>query len=269
MRYQEENNYPKAFAWSTGLMALFILISYLIVFGMQAPPEEQGMGGILVNYGTAPEGMGDDFTSIEEPSVAPNANNVSPDKVLENPQQTSDPTSETSDKTVVTQNTEDAPAVTTSKKNTTASPSTSPVTKDSKPAINENALYKGKKNNGTGQGDGTGSTPGNQGDPDGSTLAPNYGEGGSGFGNARLANRTSVIKPKVEDSGQATGRIVIDIIVGKDGEVKSARIGRGTTIADYKLQQKCREAVLGARFNRSETAPESQPGSFVFSFKVD
>ena len=249
-------------------MAVIILVSYLIVFGMQAPPEELGTGGILVNYGTAPEGMGDDFTSIEEPSVAPNANNTAPDRVIPNTEAETNPSSETSDKAVVTQDLEDAPAITTSKKSTTATPSTSPV-KDSKPAINENALYKGKKNTGTGEGDGTGSTPGNQGDPDGSTLAPNYGEGGSGFGNARLANRTSVIKPKVEDSGQATGRIVIDIRVDKNGDVIYARVGKGTTIADYQLQQKCIRAVIGARFNRSESAPDIQSGQFVFSFKVD
>ena len=269
MRYQEENNYPKALAWSTGLMALLVLISFFIAFGMQPPPEELGMGGILVNYGTVEEGMGDDFTSIEEPSVSPNANATSPDKVIENPEAETDPSSESSDKTVVTQNTEDAPAISTSKKNSNSAPSTSPA-KDSKPAVNENALYKGKQTTGTGEGDGTGSTPGNQGDRDGSTLAPNYGEGGSGFGSARLPNRTSVIKPKVEDTGQATGRIVVDIVVAKDGEVKDARVNlKGTTIPDYRLQQKCIQAVKEARFNRSETAPENQQGSFVFSFKVD
>ncbi len=231
MHYQEENNYPKAIAFSTGLMALIILISYLIVFGMSVPPPEQGTGGIVVNYGTVAEGMGDDFTSMEEPSVLPNANNTAPDKVVPETETQTSPSAETSDKTVVTQNSEDAPAVTSSKKSTTATPSTSPA-KVSKPAVNENALYKGKKSTGTGRGDGTGSTPGNQGDPDGSTLASNYGEGGSGFGNARLANRISIVKPKVEDSGQSTGRIVIDIRVDKNGEIVYARVGKGTTLAD-------------------------------------
>lgn len=268
MNYQEENNFPKALAYSSGVMALIILISYLVVFGVSTPPEELGTGGILVNYGTAPEGMGDDFTSIDEPSVAPNANNTSPDQVV--PDQTAvDPSSQTSDKAIVTQNTDDAPAITTNKKNPGSVPTTSPVTKDSKPTVNENALYKGKKNNGSGEGDGTGSTPGNQGDPDGSTLSPNYGEGGSGFGSARLTNRIAVVKPKVEDSGQATGKVIVEIRVNKDGTIADAKIGRGTTIYDYKLRQKCLAAVNAARFNRSETAPEIQEGSFVFIFKVD
>ena len=269
MNYHEENNFPKALAYSTSLMALILVACYLIIFGSSVPPLEPGVGGIIVNYGTAPEGMGDDYTSIEEPSVAPNANQTPPDKITPDQETPTDPTTETSDKTVVTQNTDDAPVIATSKKNTNSVPTTSPVTKESKPAVNENALYKGKKNNGTGKGDGTGSTPGNQGDPDGSTLAPNYGEGGSGFGNARLANRTAVIKPKVEDSGQTTGKIVIDIKVNKDGSIAEARVGKGTTIADYQLQQKCIREVKSARFNQSETAPDVQLGSFVFSFRVD
>lgn len=269
MNHREENNYPQALAYSTGIMAAILVISYFVAFGLGNIPQEQGMGGIMVNYGTSPEGMGDDFTSIEEPSVSPNANETAPDKITPNTEATTNPSAETSDKTVVTQNTEDAPTVVTSSKSTTSNPSTAPVTKESKPTVNENALYKGKKNNGTGAGDGTGSTPGNQGDPDGSNLAPNYGEGGTGFGNARLANRTTVIKPKVEDTGQATGTIVIDIRVGKNGQITDARVGRGTTIADYQLQQKCIRAVKEARFNSSETAPDIQQGSFVFSFKVD
>ena len=113
MRYQEENNFPKAIAFSTGFMALILLISYFIVFGMAAPPQELGMGGIVVNYGTLPEGMGDDFTSIEEPSVSPNANETSPDKVVENQETQTDPSAETSDKAVVTQDLDDAPALVT------------------------------------------------------------------------------------------------------------------------------------------------------------
>jgi outer membrane biosynthesis protein TonB len=269
MHYQEENNYPKAIAWSTGVMAALLLICYLIIFGVSTPPPELGTGGIIVNYGTAPEGMGDDFTSMEEPSVSPNANQTTPDKVVPENETPVDPSAETSNKAVVTQEVEDAPAITTSKKTTTSVPSTSPVKKESKPTVNENALYKGKKNTGTGKGDGTGSTPGNQGDPDGSTLASNYGEGGSGFGSARLANRTAVIKPHVEDAGQTTGKIVVDIRVNKDGSIAQAKIGRGTTIPDYQLRQKCLAAVNAARFNRSETAPDVQEGSFVFVFKVD
>jgi hypothetical protein len=61
-----------------------IALCYFIVF--QSPvKDEDGTGGILVNYGTVDEGMGSDYMSIEEPSVAENANQTKPDKVTETP----------------------------------------------------------------------------------------------------------------------------------------------------------------------------------------
>lgn len=272
MRYQEENNYPKAVFISAGIMALLLLVSYLIRFGLSMPPQV-GTGGIVVNYGTAEVGMGDDYMSIDEPSVDPNANNTLPDKVM--PEATTSPTpptTESSDKSVVTQEAEDAPAVTTAKKSTPqAVPSTSPVTKENKPTVNQNALYKGKKNNGTGRGDGTGNVPGNQGDPDGDPLASNYGKGGSGFGNTRLtlAGRHFLNLPKINDQGQQSGRVYVEIRVDKSGEVIYARAGvKGTTLSDQALWRKCEQAVMGASLNQLESAPDVQIGVVVFNFKV-
>ncbi|WP_207428656.1 energy transducer TonB [Pedobacter sp. SYSU D00535] len=271
MQYREENNYPKALLFSTGVMAILLLISYFIVFGMNMPQEIVGTGGIVVNYGTVDEGMGSDFMSIEEPSVAPNASTTPPNKVVENPEAQPTPSSENSDRAVVTQDAEDAPVVTTSKKSSSPTPSTSPQTRESKPTVNEAALYKGKKNNGTGQGDGTGNKPGNQGDPDGDPLASSYGKGGSGFGNTQLdlSGRRFVNLPKIEDEGQRSGKIAVEIRVDKTGQVVYARAGvRGTTLSDKDLWEKCERAVLGARLNQLESAPDVQMGKVVFNFKV-
>ncbi|WP_374164579.1 energy transducer TonB [Arcticibacter sp. MXS-1] len=271
MQYQEENNYPKALLISGVLMALFLLISYFIVFGMPVQ-QEVGTGGIVVNYGTAEEGMGDDFMSIEEPSVDPNANNTPPDKVDPTTETQPTPSGETPEKSVVTQESEEAPAVSVPKKAST-SPTAAPSkeVKESKPAVNQNALYKGKKNTGTGLGDGTGSTPGNQGDPDGDPLAANYGSGGSGFGNVRLtlANRRFLNLPKINDQGQQSGKIYVEIRVDKSGQVVYARAGvRGTTLSDQGLWRKCEQAVMGANLNQLESAPDVQIGVVVFNFKV-
>ncbi len=177
----EENNYPKALAISTGIMVALLALSFFIAIG-NFEPEEIGMGGIVVNYGTSAEGMGTDYTSIEEPSADPNANNRPPDKVVPTQPTPQTPATQSSDKDIQTQNSEDAVAVNTKKTISNATPTAKTEEKPAKPAINQNALYKGKANKGTGGGDGTGSTPGNQGDKDGDPLAPNYGEGGSGFG---------------------------------------------------------------------------------------
>src|SRR3569833_2119497 len=70
--YEEENNYPKAFLATGIILAVLIGLCYIIVFRTPLP-EEQGVGGILVNYGTVDEGTGNNQSSTEEPSVAEKA----------------------------------------------------------------------------------------------------------------------------------------------------------------------------------------------------
>lgn len=266
---QEENNYPKAFAISAGIMVALVALSFFIAIGSFEPEVEAGMGGIVVNYGTSVEGMGTDYTSIEEPSADPNANNQAPDKVVLDQPTTQQATSESSDKEIMTQNSEEAVSINTKTTTSKSTPTANTTEKPSKPTINQNALYKGKSNKGTGGGDGTGSTPGNQGDKDGDPLAPNYGEGGSGFGETPIALRrfTNLVTP--QDDGQKTGKIAVRISINREGIVVNAVPGvKGTTLNDRKLWEKCKEAVMGARLNQSSSAPDLQIGVVVFNFKV-
>ena len=271
MPNQQENNYPKAVAIASGIMGFLLLISFFIVIGSFQPPEEAGMGGMVVNYGTAAEGMGDDYTSIEEPSSDPNANGKAPDKVTPEEKVTPNNATESSEKEVQTQNTEDAIAVNTKpvKKPTTTAPTTVTEDKPAKPVINQNALYKGKKNTGQGKGDGTGSTPGNQGSINGDPLAPNYGEGGSGNGNTPIALRhfSNLVVP--QDDGQKTGRIAIRIYFNKAGDITRANQElKGSTITDTELVNKCIQAVLKSSLSKSDVGGDNQTGVVVFNFKV-
>lgn len=268
--YKEENNYPKAVAISTAILAGLLALSLFIAIGNFQPPEEAGMGGMVVNYGTSVEGMGSDYTSVEEPSADPNANNQPPDKVVPDQKVTPEKSVESSDKEITTQNTEEAVSISTKKTNTPATPTAAKVeNKPAKPAINQNALYKGKSSKGTGGGDGTGTTPGNQGSVNGDPLANNYGEGGSGFGTTPIALRrfTNLVTP--QDDGQKTGKIAVRITVNKQGIVVDATPGvKGTTLQDLDLWAKCKAAVMGARLNQSDSAPDLQTGVVVFNFKV-
>jgi len=266
---KEENNYPKAVAISTAIMVFFLVLSYFIAIGTFQPPVEAGMGGIVVNYGTSVEGMGTDYTSIEEPSADPNANNKMPDKVVPTPQTPQQTSVESSNKEIQTQNSEEAVSINTKKTKSEAAPNAAVEEKPAKPAINQNALYKGKANKGTGGGDGTGSTPGNQGSINGDPLSTNYGEGGSGFGDTPIALRrfTNLVTPR--DDGQKTGKIAVRLSINKDGIVINAVPGvKGTTLNDRDLWEKCKQAVMGARLNQSENAPDVQVGVVVFNFKV-
>lgn len=267
---KEENNFPKALGISAIIMGLLIVIGLFIVFGSEVP--RYGMGGIIVNYGTAEEGMGDDYMSVDEPSMDENANAVRPDKIDPNESPEPTPSQQISDNAVATQDMEDAPAINKPEKPTEVKAEESTVEKkDSKPSVNPNALYKGKKNNAQGTGDGTGSVPGNQGSNLGDPLASNYGEGGSGDGNMMLSleNRRFSVPPKIEDKGQQAGRVAVEFRVNKRGVITYARAGvRGTTISDRALLEKCERAVLSARLNELPNAPESQTGVIMFNFKL-
>ncbi|MFD2864233.1 energy transducer TonB [Mucilaginibacter antarcticus] len=265
---QQENNYPKAFGATGVILLLIAALCYFLVFG-PPPAIEDGTGGILVNYGTTEEGMGSDYMNTQEPSMAEKANNTRPDKVTPTPPTEEKSESESSDRDIVTQNTEDAPEVAapTKKPSTAVAKENTKVTPN--PKVNTNALYQGKTNNATGEGDGTTGKPGNQGKTTGSTLATNYDGTGSGNGGSlNMTQRSFTSRPKIEDNGRHTGKVVVELRVDKNGNVVYARAGaRGTTIVDAALLQKCEDAVKNSRLTAADT--ELQSGNVVFVFKVN
>lgn len=266
--HKEENNYPKALAISTVLMGGFIALSFIWIIGKFEPNEELGMGGMVVNYGTSVEGMGTDYTSMEEPSMAPDANGKEPDQITPDPS-TKSVSTQLSDQNLTTQDNEEAVSVNTKENKSNANPSSDKTNKAEQPAINQNALYKGNKNNAKGGGDGTGSTPGNQGDPDGDPLAPFYGDGGSGFGNKPLplSNFKNLVAP--DDDGQERGTIMVKIEVNKSGRIVRATAGaKGSTFKNNALEDKCERAMLNASLNAITKGPEIRIFYVPFKFIV-
>ena len=272
LKSHPDNNYPKAIAVSVALLIGFLVLSIFYIINQAEPPEEVGTGGIIVNYGTSDVGMGDDYMSVEEPSSDPNANLSPPDKVMPEveptPQNAVSPNNEAD---IATQDNEDAVALKTKAQSTNKAPNQNTEAKPAKPVVNQNALYKGKKNTGSGTGDGTGDQPGNQGKPEGDPLANNYDGTGSGNGGVGLSikSRRFVSPPNIKDDGQKSGKIVVEIRVDKNGNVISAKAGaRGTTLTDAGLWDKCENAAVRARFNTLESAPDVQLGYITFNFKV-
>lgn len=269
---KEENNLPKALGISTIVTLVLLAIGWFLVFGDYAEPK-YGMGGIVVNYGTSDTGMGDDYMNIEEPSVDENANNVQPDRVLPEEIPTPTPTQQVADKAVATQDLEEAPAVVkTEKPVKNTAPVTTKEVKDSKPAptINANALYKGKKNNGTGGGDGTGDTPGNQGSALGDPLASNYGEGGSGFGDTpiSLSSRHWAQRPNIDDKSQFSGVVVCELTVDRNGNITNVRPGvKGTTYSSPTVFSMLERELRKARFNPVPNAPDKRVVQVTINFK--
>jgi hypothetical protein len=268
MEYHEENNYPQAFLATGIILAAIIALCYFIVF-TNPPPPTDGMGGILVNYGTVDEGMGSDQTSTEEPSVAEKANHTAPTKVTTAPPTEQKTQEDNSDKKVVTQETDDAPTVAANSKKQSQSVATQPAKPVAKPQLNQNALYKGATpNKGGGQGDGTSTTPGNQGSKNGSTLSDDYGPGGSGNG-LKMPNWSFVSAPDPQNIHRVPGVVVIDFVVDQDGNVISAQANRAKTRADLSLIESCINSIKSTKFTSSTPASGTQKGQYTFRFKVD
>lgn len=268
MDYKEENNYPKAFLATGIIVATILALCYFIVFEVPAKPVE-GTGGILVNYGTTDAGMGTDYTSTEQPSIAEKANHTQPTKVTKAPPTEQKTVEETSDKKILTQNNEDAPEIASNAKKTSKSVTSEATKTVAKPTVNQNALYKGKSNGGMGAGDGTTNTPGNQGNPNGSTLTNNYNGNGSGNGgNGSLGNRSYISRPVVKDNHTAEGIVYVDYIVDKHGNISHVEIGRGTRMADPAILEQCLNAVKNAKITPDEDAPDQQRVRIPFKFVI-
>lgn len=266
--YQEENNYPKAFLATGIIMAVLAAMCYFIVF--KNPPQQvDGIGGILVNYGTTNEGMGNDITSMEQPSAAEKANHVAPTKVTEAPPTEKPTPTDNSAQNVVTQNTEDAPEVNTNTKKTSTTVSTKVAKTEAKPVVNQNALYKGPSNTGTGGGDGTGAKPGNQGSVNGSPLTNNYGDGGSGNGGLKMANWHFINPPDVKNVHRVAGVVVIDFTIDENGNVLEAHSNKQKTKAGLDLVQSCIDAINRSKFTADKPANGNSRGEYVWIFKVD
>ena len=192
-----------------------------------------------------------------------------PDKVTPEQKVTPNTSSAVDAKEVYTQNTEDAVAVNTKTTKANNAPTSVTENKPAQPSINPNALYKGKKNNGTGQGDGTGNTPGNQGSINGDPNAPNYGEGGSGNGSTPITlSKFSNVKT-INDNGQQRGKIAVRVRVNKSGRVISAEAGvKGTTFTDLNLYRHCENAIMDATMENMFNGGENRSFVVIFNFKV-
>lgn len=263
----------KAIISTAVLHLVLFLLCYFFYIKVQIPIEDIETGGIVINYGTSETGMGDDYTSMDEPAIGENIS----DEPIVDPNRPNSPTTSSSstEADVLTQNLEDAPTV--NDKNPNASnnstnTNTSVSAEPAKPSVDQRALFKGKRNNGTGGGDGTGNTPGNQGDVNGDPNSKSYTGGGSG-GNGialNLAGRKFMSLPRIQDDGQTSGKITVDISVDKTGTIVTAKAGgRGTTISNANLWEKCERAVLGCKLNAISSGPEIQAGSVIFTFILE
>ena len=78
------------------------------------------------------------------------------------------------------------------------------------------------------------------------------------------------VKPRLEESSQETGKVVIEVIVDKDGNVTSTNgPARGSTTSAPVLVNKAKQAAKEAKFSKSPTGVEEQRGTITFVFKFE
>ena len=124
---------------------------------------------------------------------------------------------------------------------------------------------------GGGDGDGKGNTgkPGNQGDKDGDPNSDRLTgiSTGSGKVGGGLGGRGLLGSPKLTDTSQKTGRVVLKVCVNSSGKVISAKYTqRGSTTNDARLRSIAQKNAMKWKFSKG--AMEKQCGTITYDFKV-
>ncbi len=272
----------KSLALTLLVHAIIFLILLYAVLTTPVPPLSGGQG-VIVNIGYV-----DAATGEEQPM----SENITTDPVVEKVK----PVTQTEENKIATQDMEESAVIPVKEKKKevkTAVKETKPVVKLPekvkvevyKPVVDPRALYKGKTSNSKSQGTATNGA-GDQGSPTGDPFSHEYGKPGSGNGNGEgngtgtgtgdgsapgisfsLSGRSMVRLPKVTDTSQDQGKVVIDVVVDKYGTVVTATgPGRGSTTTSTNLVRKAKEAALKTKFSNSPEGVEEQHGTITFVF---
>lgn len=239
------------------LLLLLVFMFYGLTY--EYPPPENG---ILINFGTSDEGMGD--VQPEESGEA--VTDVQEEVKSESPSQ---PTVSANEE-VVTQEKIETISVPKAEK-------TEKKQEEEQPKISEDlsqALNKFKNRSKTKSGEGETGTPGDQGDPLGSKEAPSH-EGGlvGGGMSYSMKGRKMLVKPVVKEKTQDEGKVVVDLIVDREGNVIRAKAGgKGTTYTqNAALWKKLEGESLKIKFSGSNNpyTPEEQRGTVTYVFILE
>jgi len=129
------------------------------------------------------------------------------------------------------------------------------------------------KSDGTASGsEGDDNRSGDKGQPNGDPYATSYygsPGSGSGTGGYGLNGRSLVNKGKVQQECNESGRVVVKIVVDRNGKVTSAEPGvKGTTNNNLCLLEPARKTAFMHKWNLDSNAPSQQVGFVVVNFKL-
>ena len=294
------SNSQKTGVISTVLFHTIVLL-LLLYFGFIRPYPPPAEEGFLVDFGNSATGLGiEEPSAVNAPTVVPVAKKVAPvPKPVSRPQLKSN-VPDKAEEDLLTQDYEKTVAVAARAKKKLLDDEKRLKDLEEKQlraraleqerqeaeekriqeenvkkigAINsraKNAFGGGNSDNGSqskGQGNTYGS--GNQGSPDGTPGANQYGlGGGAGKGiSFSLAGRDARSLPKPAFPGNEAGIVVVEVTVDKFGKVTKALPGiKGSNTIDTELLEAAKKAAEAASFNPDETAPAFQKGTITYHF---
>ncbi|MDA9121000.1 hypothetical protein N9J52_03090 [Flavobacteriales bacterium] len=272
MDLAEKKNKRKAMITSLVIHALLLLL--FLFFGLTTihPKPEEGM---MINFGNTESGLGDTESDPAQSEVV----EEQVEEEVQPAESVATPAEPVVEEKVVTQEMLEAIALEKEQKRKQKVEAeeraeeervaAEKAAEEAKKKAASDALFaKAKDGQGKGEGD---TRPGrNQGSTDGTPGAP-HGLGGSGDGMSfNLGGRSMLSAPKIVDTSQKEGKVVVDIIVDKDGKVVKATPGaRGSTTTDRHLEKLATEAAYNTKFNAKTDASIQQKGSMTFVFILE
>ncbi len=297
MSFLDTRHKKKSFTLTTALLSVLLLLLFYIGLTYMDPPIENG---ISVNFGTMEFGMGDQQPKERirsEPLDIPEPPNVQeeevqaaiPEEVKEEVVEQEQPTEK-----VLTQESEESIKI---KQQQEAKRKADAAAKKAKAEADRIAREKREaeeqkrkeqeakkaeldklmgglnKSDGSASGsEGDDNTPGDKGQPDGDPYATSYygsPGSGSGTGGYGLNGRSLVSKGKVQQECNQAGRVVVKIVVDRNGKVISATPGvKGTTNNNPCLLEPAKKTAFMHQWNLDSNAPSQQVGFVVVNFKL-
>jgi outer membrane biosynthesis protein TonB len=298
MSFLDTRHKKKSFTLTTLLLSVLLLILFYIGLTYMDPPIENG---ISVNFGTMDFGMGNEQpkekirsepVDVPEPPNEPEEiqETTVPEEVQEEEVVEKEPAAEK----VLTQENEESIKI---KKAQEAKRKADEAAKKAKAeaerivrekreaeekAQKEREAKKKKldeligginKSDGNASGsEGDDNRAGDKGSPDGDPYATSYygsPGSGSGTGGYGLNGRSLVSKGKEKQDCNQEGRVVVKIVVDRNGNVVSATPGvKGTTNNDPCLLDPARKTAFKHKWNLDSNAPSQQIGFVVVNFKL-
>ncbi|MET6989759.1 energy transducer TonB [Sediminicola arcticus] len=277
MSFLDTKHKKKSFTLTTVLLSALLLLLFYIGLTYMDPPIENG---ISVNFGAMEFGSGN-VQPKELIKTAPKQE-VQPQQKLE---ATVTETPKEKMEEVLTSEDIDAPVIPPKKKEVKITPKVDPKPKEEvkkpvetpKPSQSTtdalSSIINGPKNDGTATGgEGNDNRAGDKGQPDGDPYATSYygsAGSGSGTGGYGLNGRSLVSQGKVQQECNEEGRVVVKIIVDRNGKVVSATPGvKGTTNNSPCLLDPAKRTAFMHKWNLDSNAPSQQIGFVVVNFKL-